>query len=395
MNRRVFLGSVAVVVAFTATPLVRRLFSPVPLVVSNAYGLWYNRPAAVGLDGGFCFGYITSEGDVKVAEITSDLLLRRTIVLHKFKDASDHGSPSLIKIPVGKHRDKILACFSNHASPLMVMKTIEPLDVGRWEKPRVLDSGRATYTSLAILPDGRIVLMYTLQERIGLYSTGEWRRTVVRVSADGGEVWSEPIRIAGFGAGTFPYSTPINVSDKGVCAVAYAVYSSERKRHEGLRVLVSSDAFQSKYEVPIDLGENVVLDTVPYEVKWVDEDTVAVSYTQMDLDNKVGLSKVAFVKVSGTVATEIINLSETAVHTYPGGAALNATGSAAFSSPLAGGLIKHDLQTLQVTVLKVKGEFSAPYVFDLDGKSVLLALRNPLIKSTRDFFAETYIMPLS
>lgn len=395
MNRRDLLISAGVVAAFSAIPFIRRLNPPAPLTIQNAYSLWYNRPAVAELTGGFCFGYITSGGEVSVAEITNDLLVRRVNVMARFEGASDHGSPALIRIPCGKFEGHILACFSNHASPLYCMRTKRPEDIGEWEDIRVLDTGRSTYASVAGLPNGRIVLMHTLQERIGNSSAGEWRRTVARSSDDGGETWSTPVQIAGFGAGTFPYSTPLALSSEGRCAMSYAIYRSEHKRHEGLSVVISEDAFLSKIEIPISLGDDQIYDTIPYETRWVENDTVVVSYSQMSQDGTHGVGKIAFVDVENRSVKSIVTLSEAAVHTYAGGAALDGSGSFAISSPPGGGLIMQDIRNGNSQTIIERGSFSSPWIFTLQGKPMISALKNPSIETTRRFSSELFVMPLA
>lgn len=394
MNRRNFLISTGIVAAFTSIPFMRRLSSPKPIVINNAYSLWYNRPAVSELSGGFCFGFITSEGEVRIAEISDQMLVRKVSTIHKFQVASDHGSPSLVRIPSGKYAGHVLACFSNHSSPLLCTRTARPEDCWEWNQPQVIDSGRATYASLAVLPNGKIVLMHTLQERIGRYDAGEWRRVVARVTDDGGETWSEPLLIAGFGAGTFPYSTPLSSSASGQCAMAYAVYSSVDKRHKGLTLVVTNDAFQSKTEISINLGEAATFDTIPYETRWISNTTVAVSYTQMSKDGSSGMSRAAFVNVESGQVLSNLRISEAAVHTYAGGATLSEDGRAAISSPPTGGLVRQDLETGVVTRLVESGSFSSPWLFTLHGKVMLTALRNPSIISTRKFSAEILIMPV-
>lgn len=393
MNRRDFLISAGVILAFSSVPFVRRVLPARPLTIADAYSLWYNRPAAVDVSGGFCFGYITSLGKIVVAEITNDLLVRRTNVIYTYDGASDHGSPSLVTIPRGKHKGKILACFSKHATPLMTMRTNMPGDIGSWEEASVLDHGRSTYASLAALPEGRIVLMHTIQERIGSSDAGEWRRTVVRWTEDGGDSWSEPVQIVGFGAGTFPYSTPLAASPDGRCAMAYAIYSSVTKRHHGLTVVVTSDSFMSQVDIPIDLGETSSKDTIPYETKWLANGTLAVLFSQM-IDAKRSVSRVAFVCVESKSVLSVVTIFDTAVHSYAGGASIDTHGVFAIGSPSTGGLVMQDLSSGSKNALVETGSFSSPWIFKSNGRSILVALKNPSIKSTRNYSSDLYITQL-
>lgn len=394
MNRRAFLISAGIIGAFASVPFLREPRLPKPVVLRDAYSLWYNRPAVAQLAGGFCLGYLTSSGEIAVAELTDRLLIRRVRVLHKFDHASDHGSPSLVRIPSGKYAGRILACFSNHSSPLLCARTIRAEDAWSWSTPQMIDGGRATYASLAALPDGGIILMHTLQERIGNYDAGEWRRVVARVTKDGGDTWTDPVVIAGFGAGTFPYSTALSVARDGRCAMAYAIYSNTEKKHQGLAIVVSKDAFKSKIEINIDLGSNNSFNTVPYETRWTAEDVISVSYTQMSNDGSQGLSRVVSVNaVSGAVLSNV-EVGHTAVHTYAGGAAIDHDGHSVITSPVYGGLVRHDLATGKETEIVASGAFSSPWIFSVQGNPMLMALRNPLIKTTRDFGGEIYLAPL-
>ncbi|EKT4473787.1 exo-alpha-sialidase [Pseudomonas putida] len=394
MNRREFLISAGIIVAFSSVPFIRKLSAPKPLTLQNAYSLWYNRPAVAELDGGFCVGYVTSKGEVMVAEITDLLIVRRTAHLHKFDDSSDHGSPSLIRIPSGKYAGHVMACFSNHASPMFCARSMKQNDVWSWSKSNVIDPGRATYASLAALSDGRVLLMYTLQERMGQYSSGEWRRLVSRCTNDGGDTWSDPVDIVGFGAGTFPYSTPLSLAKDGRCAMTYAVYSSSAKKHHGLTVVITSDAFQTKKEYPIDLGQNAGLDTIPYETRWISDNAICVSYTEMSLDGLRGISRVVTVNLVNGEVVSNLQVAETALHTYASGAAIGLDGKVVVTSPVSGGLVRHELETGEVNSLVESGQFSSPWIFSVRRKPILMALRNPTIRTTRDFRADIYLMAL-
>lgn len=394
MKRRDFLISAGVVAAFSSVPFARKLSPPRPITLTNAYSLWYNRPAVAELDGGFCVGYVTSSGEVSVAEISDAMLVRRTAQLHQFEDSSDHGSPSLVRIPSGKYAGHVLACFSNHASPMFYARSRNPNDAWSWGRVNVIDPGRATYASLAALPDGRIILMYTLQERIGQYSSGEWRRVVSRCTNDGGDTWSDPVDIVGFGAGTFPYSTPLSLGKDGRCATTYAVYSSSAKKHRGLTIVITGDAFKTKTEYSIDLGQKIGFDTVPYETRWISDNAISVSYTEMSPDGSRGISRIVTVNSANGEVFSNLQVAETALHTYASGAAIGLDGKLVVTSSLSGGLVRHELETGEVNSLVDSGQFSSPWVFSVRGRPILMALQNPKIRTTRDFRADIFLMAL-
>lgn len=394
MNRRSFLASAGIVAAFSAIPCIRRLNPPAPLSINNAYSLWYNRPAVAEIEGGFCFGYLTSDGEVAVAEVTNDLLVRRTKVVHKLESPSDHGSPSLAVIPSGKYKGHIIACFSKHATQLICARTRLPGDMGAWEILPLVDDGRSTYASLAVLPDGQVMLMHTIQERIGNYDSGEWRRTVVRTSDSGGDSWSDPVQVVGNGAGTFPYSTPLALSRGGRCAMSYAMYKSATKRHEGLSLVVTSDAFKEKTEIKVDLGDDEVYDTIPYETKWVADDRVAIVFSHMSAGGSRGVSKVAFVDLKSATVESITSLSETEVHSYAGGAAIDDGGRYIITSPPGGGLIEKCISSGSTKVIADQGSFSSPWIFTVGGKSRLAVLKNPVIKNSRNYSADLFFVEI-
>lgn len=395
MNRRGFLLSMGLVAAFSSIPVIRRFFHHGPLTITNAYSLWYNRPAVAEINGGICIGYINSTGDVLVSEIGEELLVGRTAKLHKFDDASDHGSPSVLKISAGKYSGHIIACFSNHSSPLYIARTTSAGSIGEWETARIIDEGRSTYVSLADLPNGRIVLMHTLQEKVGKYSSGEWRKVVARTSDDGGETWSDPVQIAGLGPGTFPYSTHLSVSPSGRCAMTYAMYSAVERRHQGLILVITNDAFKTKVEIPINLGDSSLADTVPFETKWVTGSVVSISYTRMSVGGKSGISRFLLVDADSGECLFNEEIADVAVHTYAGGAAIGADGMTAIYSPRTGGLVRKDLRTGHVSSLVEDGNFSSPALAELHGQPLIIALKNPIIKTTRDFSGEIFIMPVS
>lgn len=395
MNRRELLISAGIISAFSSVPFLRKTFLPTPLVIQDAYSLWYNRPAIAEVPNGFCLGYITSKGEICVVEINNQLLAYNPSRLHSFENASDHGSPSLIRVKNGKYKGHILTCFSNHASPLLFTRSTYPGSTSNWEKVRVIDEGRATYPSLAALPNGKIILMYTLQERSGTTDATEWRKVVVRITSDGGDTWSAPVIIAGIGPGTFPYSTAISVGPAGECAMAYSIYSSKEKRHRGLTLSLISDAFNSKREISIPLGEEETLDTIPYEAKWITKKTVAISYSQMNLTGKQGISRIIIIDIERNLIISNTLVSEVAVHSYAGGAAIDDNGSTAIYSPTPEGLYRKNMNTGQLTELVKHGKFSSPWLFKAHGKTLLLALKNPSIKTTRIFSSEIFIMSIN
>lgn len=394
MDRRTFLVSAGIMAAFTSIPFIRRLSPPKPTIINDAYSLWYNRPAIAEVSGGFCFGYVTTAGEVRVAEINDQLLVGRVSRIHKYEGSSDHGSPSLLKVPSGQYAGHILACFSKHVTPLLCARTTRPGDIGAWEQSRVIDTGRSTYVSLAALPDGKIVLMHTLQEETGQELSSKWRRVVARITEDGGDTWSEPILIADLGATTFPYSTPLTVSAEGRCAMTYAVYSSTKNRHQGLTVVVTEDAFKTKIEISIDLGKAALLDTIPYETKWVSASVVAVSYSEASDSYKEGFSRMLLVDVNKRLVISNLPISQVAVHTYAGGAAVGDGGRSVVYSPVGGGLAQKSIETGEVTTLMDSGQFSSPWQFTVNGKSMITALKKPVIKTTKVFSADIFIMPV-
>lgn len=397
MNRRMFLRASGMFMALNAAPSLaqsRELSGSDSLLIRDAYSLWYNRPAVAEIAGGFCVGYIKSSGDVCVCSVDNQLSEAREHRLYTFDDASDHGSPTILRIPEGKYAGHVLACFSNHASPLMCARTDAPGVVSSWGAVKIIDMGRSTYAALSALPDGTIILTHTLQERAGSSDATEWRKAVARVSRDGGDTWSAPRIIAAVGPGTFPYCTPVAVSRRGTCAMAYSIYRTEIDRHQGLAVALTSDAFESQtsIELPVlDFGTAASGSSiVPYEIKWLSESIVAVTYTVVS--GEKGLGFIALVDTGTHRLISNMLISETETHAYPGGVAVSAHGGRAVCSQPEGGLVSKDLRTGKTKRIVEAGSFSSPSIVTMHGQRFIVALKNPSIVTTRKFSADILIV---
>ncbi|MGX1173816.1 hypothetical protein [Pseudomonas sp. R151218B TE3479] len=114
----------------------------------------------------------------------------------------------------------------------------------------------------------------------------------------------------------------------------------------------------------------------------------------MSQDGTRGVGKIAFVDVENRSVKSIVTLTEAAVHTYAGGAALDGSGSFAISSPPGGGLIMQDIRNVNSQAIIERGSFSSPWIFTLQGKPMISALKNPSIETTRRFSSELFVMPL-
>jgi hypothetical protein len=176
--------------------------------------------------------------------------------------------------------------------------------------------------------------------------------------------------------------------------MTYAVYSSSAKKHHGLTVVITGDEFHTKIEYPIDLGQNSGFDTVPYETRWTSDNSISVSYTEMSPDGLHGISRVITVNALNGEVISNQQVAETALHTYASGAAIGLDGKQVVTSPVSGGLVRHELETGEINSLVDSGQFSSPWIFPVRGKPILMALRNPKIKTTRDFRADIYFMAL-
>lgn len=397
MHRRKFLITCG---ALSAAPLVSaRAFAQTPAMsmeIPGAYMLWYNRPSMIETADGFVIAYTTSSGDICVTHATKNLQTKRTVVLHHFEGVSDHSAPSIVRIPKGKFAGHILVFFSNHASELYCIRSNgnTPESIDSWSSVQMLDSGRATYPSAYTLPNGTICLQYTLQYRSENTPSEQWRTTVHRSTSDGGSTWTEPVVLLDFGPNQFPYSTPVAVSNTGRVALCYSIYSSINKRNRGLWVLTSDDGFATvtKTISVLDIGTHSF---VPYEIRWKDSKSLALSYSITKGHGTSGISAVAHIDtVKRRVHT--YRVGPVAMHTYPGGAALlppPETDSVIYSPP-NGGLTKLSLVDKVKTRLVANGNFASPFLFQSSSGNFLVALKNPSIKSTRDFDASLLIKRL-
>ncbi len=365
------------------------------LLFPNAYVLWYNSPHVMPLNNGFCLGYITESGDVSIAQVANDLAVIGRTTIFGFAGASDHGSPALLRIPLGPHSGKLLACFSNHASELFCVRSAFPDSAEKWDAVRSVDEGRCTYASLAALPDGRILLIHTLQENSGKFSAGEWRRTVVRVTEDGGDSWSAPRTVIAFGMGTFPYCAPLSISPTGRCALVYSVYSSRSKSHAGLTLVVSDHAFEKAEERAIVPRDSSFGNIVPYQAHWRGSGELFVTYSVSEEGSKdvmCNVTRIAFDSVGLTSQMNTTSLGKSWTHTYPTGVCLMPDCSAAIYCPSDGGLVQQHLNGRYRRRILTSGRFASPHVFDCGVNTFLSVLDNPLIRSTRRFSANIRIV---
>ncbi len=371
---------------------------PSDLLINDAYALWYNSPHVAPIRSGFCLGSLTSAGDLSIAQISNDLVLISKTTIFGFAGASDHGSPALIRISVGPHSGKLLACFSNHASELFCVRSAFPDSAIRWGAVRSVDEGRCTYASLAALPDGRILLIHTLQDNAGKYSDGEWRKTVARISQDGGDNWSAPCTVAAFGAGTFPYSAPISVSPAGRCALVYSLYSSNTKLHNGLTLALSDHAFEQIDEIPIVTGNSSLSNIVPYQARWRGRNELFVTYSASDGATQAVMGKMVHIVFDQTgliKQMDTITIGETARGTYPTGACLTPDCSAVVYCPADGGILLQRVDGGYRRRIITSGRFSSPYIFESGDTALLSVLDNPLIESSRNFRANIRILRLA
>lgn len=368
------------------------------LRIPDAYYLWYNAPNVVSLGDGFCIGYLTSTGEVTVAEISEDLRLVRSTVLYRYADASDHGSPTLARITTGRHAGHLLACFSKHATALMCATSRRPGRIDEWEAPRAIDAGRCTYPSLNVLPDGGVALTYTRQNSVPqMGDLGEWRECVCAISNDGGETWEAPQVLASHGPGTFPYAAPMAVSTTGSCAVAYSLYSTIRKRHEGLRIVVSSDRFFTVSNIPLPAcwseGE---VDVIPYQARWVSDRRLWAIFAlrkRGEAECEVMLAIVSFDR-RGVAKSRVHSVALARVEGYTGGAALARSRDSLVLQGPGGELLEQRIAAGCSRVVRGAGRYASPLLFDHSDGEYLMFLDNPMMRSTSDYRSDLLVLRL-
>lgn len=383
MNRREFFLGSASAISLTVCGLLPSFAKAKSLTIQDGYSLWYNQPSMVEIDSGFILGYVTSTGVISVAHISDDLILIDRSYIHRFSDASDDSSPTIARVRSGNYSDHLLVCFSNHSSELFCARSLKPNCISEWTL-KLMNTGRSTYHSLGCLPGGRILLTHTLQHRSMNTDLSEWRSLVCTFTDDGGDFWIGPNELVSYGPGTFPYSTPLAVSSTGRCALAYSLYSYKTKRHQGLNLIISDNAFLNKTELPILTDFADSFDTIPYQAVWISETDVMISYTRLTNLVESGLGMIVIVHTpSGSYHT--MRLGQVACHTYPGGVALRNDGLAAFYSPISGGLIQQSVYHGKSRKIIKSGQYAQPQVLNIRNQVIVLSLQNPIIKSTINF----------
>lgn len=368
------------------------------LRIPDAFYLWCNAPNVVSLGEGFCVGYLTSTGEVTVAEISEDLHLVRSTVLYRYDVTSDHGSPTVVRIPTGRYAGHLLACFSKHATELLCARSKWPGRIDEWEAPRVIDAGRCTYPSLNALPDGGVTLTYTLQNSVPqMGDPGEWRECVCAISYDGGEKWEAPQVLARHGPGTFPYAAPMAVSTSGTCAVAYSLYSTSRKRQEGLRIAVSSDRFFTVSNITLQAcWREGDVDVIPYQARWVADRRLWVIFALRKpgvAECEVMLAIVSFDR-RGVAKSWVHPVAWARVQGYTGGAALARNReSLVFQGP-GSELLEQRIANGCSSVIRGAGRYASPLLFDHGDGEYLMLLDNPSMRSTRDYQSDLLVSRL-
>lgn len=400
LSRRRFLafGTLPLAGSSLGVPPAAGSAPPRELRIRDAYYLWYNAPNVAALRAGFCIGYLTSGGEVRVAAISEELDLLGVTTLHVFQDASDHGSPAILRVPAGRHQGHLLACFSNHATELLCRLSRYPGRADDWGSLQAIDAGRCTYPSLSALPNGDLMLLYTTQHTTpGEGDSGEWRRTVCVISRDGGASWGAPTVVADHGRGTFPYAAPLATSEAGTSAVVYSLYSSARKQHQGLRIVVSSDGFSTTLEHSIEqCWRDRHADVVPISARWISDHGLWILFSVRSPDAPLGEVMLGVVSLGrgGRLRSRVLPVAEPAVHGYLGSAAFHADRSRLVYAPVGGGLTSQCLFSGSRTVLRPEGEYASPLTFRHGQSEYLVVLENPDIRSTRRFRADLLVMRL-
>lgn len=382
MNRRKFIAAAA---ALLSHPAIARTLQRIDL--RDAYTLWYNRPSAITVPNGFCLGFITSDGGIEVAQLDRGLKLQGRHRLYSFNRASDHGAPALLRIPAGPYEGHVLACFSNHSSELFMCRTVEADDVSMWGAVKSIDEGRCTYVSLGATPDGILVLMYTLQHSSGRYERGQWRETLFTTSADGGETWARPKHLVGFGAGTFPYSTPFALSESGKLATAYALYTYDQKRHMGLSLAVA-DLNSGRVETRTIVSTNDGDEIIPYETTW-HNDAVYITFSRV---SSAGVTACLAHVDPRSSHIKVTDVGDIASGGYVSGAALSPDCTSVFYVPRSGGLVQKILKTGHTRSIFDSGNYALPFTLSCGKQTVLGVSKDPLVRNTRSYQADLTIM---
>lgn len=382
MDRRRFIAASA---AIFAQPAFSRTLGPAS--IKNAYTLWYNRPSAIMLPAGFGLGFITSDGAIEVAQLDLEFKLLGRYRVYAFNHASDHGAPALLRIPSGPYQGHILACFSNHSSELFVSRTTNADDLATWGPVTSLDEGRCTYVSLGATPEGVLILMYTLQHSFGRYDSGEWRETLYTTSRDGGDTWDRARSVIGFGPGTFPYSTPFSLSESGLLATSYALYTYEQRRHMGFALAIV-DVATGHVQTTTVVSANDADEIIPYETKW-NGDNVYMTYSRVSAASTTAFIARTDVRNS---KSKVTRLGDIATQGYASGAALSSDFNSVFYAPSSGGLIQKSLKTGHSRHIFHNGNYSMPFTLSSSGKHVLVVSKDQIVRNTRSFGADLTIM---
>lgn len=204
--------------------------------------LWYNEPSAEYYRGArerTYYAWATRTGEMQVAAYDhTEAAFTDRVSLWQWAQPDDHAAPSLHVMRAGAKAGLPVLAYCHHNSPLYVRAAQELEEVARWQEPRQVYDGSASYPRLVETADGRLHLFFRgppagdNSGRMALFLTS---------SADAAASWSEPRVVVDAPPGGVVYAGPVRAWGNQLL-VAWSVYDAANKRHQDVYFVRSVDA---------------------------------------------------------------------------------------------------------------------------------------------------------
>jgi PKD repeat protein len=160
---------------------------PTEMTLGDGAWSWFADPRAVhdAARGRTYVGWVTRDGDVKVAAYDHLTFARTTANLHPALERDDHANPAIQLLPDGRLR----VFYSRHTGPQMYHRTsVAPGDVSAWHEEQTVPGntvGPRGYT----YPNP---IRLEAERRTYLFWRGGNYQPTFATQADGSEAWSAP-----------------------------------------------------------------------------------------------------------------------------------------------------------------------------------------------------------
>ncbi len=150
---------------------------------------WFSDPRAVYLDGKTFAGWVTSAGDIVIAEYNHKTNNIQTKILQSDFQKNDHVSPSILFTP----DKRLMVFYTKHAKkkPIQLHVSKNPTDISQWDTVRNLKlNDTKTYDGLDSYTYTNPCRLSGEDNKLFLFWRGMDFKPNVSTSNDGGNTWT-------------------------------------------------------------------------------------------------------------------------------------------------------------------------------------------------------------